>query len=265
MERNVNFIWIGGIFVSIVVAMISFIFWVGGGSLDEKKYQEYIIYSPESISGISVGSAVRYKGILVGKVKDVGFKKGDMEKIEIKVNILSDVKLKKGACVMPESQGLAGSTFLEVIQGNGEILKDKDELCYQKGFMGKLFENIQSSGGDVKEIISGIKEMLDEQNSSNIREIIISLKEVAKNLEKTRKNIDELSVSAKIAIDGINKGVERGDYNIRAIVSPAMLGLESTIGEINRFFSKANFLLDRLEKSPYDTLFGQRKQKQEEK
>ena len=162
MERNVNFIWIGGIFVSIVVAMIAFIFWVGGGSLDEKKYQEYIIYSPESISGISVGSAVRYKGILVGKVKDVGFKKGDMEKIEIKVNILSDVKLKKGACVMPESQGLAGSTFLEVIQGNGEILKDKDELCYQKGFMGKLFENIQSSGGDVKEIISGIKEMLDE-------------------------------------------------------------------------------------------------------
>lgn len=265
MERNVNFVWIGGIFIAIVVTMIAFIFWVGGGSLDEKKYQEYIVYSPESISGISVGSAVRYKGILVGKVKNLGFKKGDIEKIEIKINVLSDIKLRSGSCVMPESQGLAGSTFLEIIQGNGEVLKGGAELCYQKGFMGKLFENIQSSGGDVKDILAGIKTMLDEQNSTNIREIIISLKEVAKNLEQTRKNIDELSVSAKVAIDEINKGVKRGDYNIRAIISPAMLGLESTIGEINRFFSKANFLLDRLEKSPYDTLFGQRKQKQDEK
>lgn len=265
MERNVNFVLIGGIFLAIVVAMIAFIFWVGGGSFDEKKYQEYVVYSPESISGISMGSAVRYKGILVGKVKNIGFKKGDMEKIEIKFSVLSDIKLKKGACVMPESQGLAGSVFLEIIQGDGEILKGGDSLCYQKGFMGKLFENIQSSGGDVKEIISGIKTMLDEQNSNNIREIILSLKEVARNLEQTRKNIDALSVSAKGAIDEINLGVKRGDYNIRAIISPAMIGLESTIGEINRFFSKANFLLDRLEKSPYDTLFGQRKQKQEEK
>ncbi|RDU69993.1 MCE family protein [Helicobacter cholecystus] len=263
MERNVNFVLIGGIFLAIIVAMVAFIFWIGGKYLDEEKYQEYVVYSPESISGLSMGSAVRYKGILVGKIKSIGFKKGDMEKIEIRLNILSEIKLKEGACVMPESQGLAGTTFLQVIQGSGEILKNKNELCYEKGFIGKLFEDVQTSGEDVKKIIVGIKKILDDQNSNNIREIIASLKDVTKNLEQTRKNIDALSMSTKEAIDEINLGVKRGDYNLRAIVSPAMLGLESTIGEINRFFSKANFLLDRLEKSPYDTLFGQRKQKQE--
>lgn len=265
MERNVNFALIGGIFIAIIVAMIAFVFWVGGGNLNKKKYHEYFVYSPESVSGISAGSAIKYKGILVGKVKSVGFKKGDMEKIQIKLNILSELQIKQGACVMPETQGLAGSMFLEIVQGNGDVLKNGDELCYQKGFMGQLFENIQNSGGDIKDIISGIKSILDEQNSKNIKEIILSLREVAKNLDKTRKNIDDLSTSARGAIDEINMGVKRGDYNIRAIVSPAMLGLESTIGEINRFFSKANFLLDRLEKNPYDTLFGQRKQKQDEK
>lgn len=263
MERNVNFVVIGGIFLAIVVAMIAFIFWIGGGSLNEEKYQEYVVYSPESITGISIGSAVRYKGILVGKVKSIGFKKDDIEQIQIQIKVLSEVKLKQGACVMPESQGLAGATFLELIQGKGEVLGNQSTLCYQKGFMGQLFENIQTSGGDVKEIISGIKEVLDDQSSHNIKEIILSLKEVANNLEQTRKNIDALSISTKIAIDEINLGLKRGDYNVRAIISPAMIGLESTIGEINRFFSKANFLLDRLEKSPYDTIFGQRKQKQE--
>lgn len=263
MERNINFVLIGALFLSIVIAMVVFVFWIGGGNLNQEKFQQYVAYSPEGISGIGVGTAVRYKGIAVGKVKNVGFKKDDIDLIQIDFEIKSEITLKEGACITPETQGLAGNTFLSITQGEGKALGQNGVLCFKKDFVGRLMNQIEEGGGDVREILANIKTILNDENAKNIQELITSLKVISKNLEQTQKHIDKLAISTQGTIEQINNGITRGDYNIRAILSPAILGLESTMGEVNRFFSKANFLLDRIEKSPYDTIFGQREQKKE--
>lgn len=264
MERNINFVLIGSLFLSIVVAMVVFVFWIGGGNLNQEKFHQYFAYSSEGISGISVGTIVRYKGIAVGQVKKIDFKKNNMDLIQIDFEIKSEITLKEGACITPETQGLAGSTFLSITQGEGEkVLSSGGEFCFKKDFVGRLMNQIEEGGGDVREILANIKTILNDENAKNIQELIASLKVISKNLEQTQKYIDKLAISTQGTIEQINADIKRGDYNIRAILSPAILGLESTMGEVNRFFSKANFLLDRIEKSPYDTIFGQREQKKE--
>lgn len=263
MERNINFVLIGALFLSIVIAMVVFVFWIGGGNLDQEKYHHYVTYSPEGVSGIGIGTSVRYKGISVGKVKSIGFKKGDMDFIQIDIEVKSEITLKEGACITPETQGLAGSTFLSLSQGEGKALSEGGELCYKKDFVGRLMNHIEEGGGDMREIIANIKTILNDENAKNLQELIASLKVISKNLEQTQKYIDKLAISTQNTIEEVNVNIKRGDYNIRAILSPAILGFESTMGEVNRFFSKANFLLDRIEKSPYDTIFGQREQKKE--
>ncbi|WP_027326958.1 MlaD family protein [Helicobacter pametensis] len=264
MERNVNFTYIGGLFVLLVIAMVGFVIWMGGGSLDQSKFRPYVLYSHEGLSGVGVGTSVRYKGIVVGKVQALGFKKGDTNLIQLDVLIDSQIPIYQNACLSIETQGLAGGSFLNLIQGSGERLNSGSELCYQKGFMGKLLDNIDKSGGDTREIIAQVKEMFNEQNGQNIQEIIVALKVILQNLEETRQNIDKLSIAANKTIDHINVSLERGDYNIRSIVAPAMLGIENSLGEMNRFFSKANLLLNRLEKSPYEAIFGEREKGKKE-
>lgn len=263
MERNINFVYIGALFLSIVIAMVMFIFWIGGGNLNQKKYSQYIAYSPEGITGISMGTAVRYKGINVGKVKNIDFKKDNMDLIQIDLEIKSDIILKEGACITPETQGLAGNTFLSITQGEGKTLEQNGVLCFKKDFVGRLMNQIEEGGGDVREILGNIKTILNDENAKNLQELIASLKVISKKLEQTQKYIDKLALSTQGTIEQINADLKRGDYNLRAILSPAILGLEGTMSEVNRFFSKANFLLDRIEKSPYDTIFGQREQKKE--
>lgn len=258
MERNVNFVYIGGLFLVFVVAMIGFVFWMGGENLDHSKYNSYVVYSNEGVSDVGVGTSVRYKGISVGKVQSIGFKKGDMNLIRLDVAIDSDVKLFKNACISVESQGIAGGSFLKLTQGEGDLLKSGDELCYQKGFMGKLLENIEKSGGDAREIIAEVKQFFTKENGQHIQEMIVALKMIMQNIEETRQNIDKLTITANRALTNINFTLERGDYNVRQIVAPALIGVESSLNEMNRFFSKANLLLDRLEKSPYEAIFGQR-------
>lgn len=263
MERNVNFVYIGGLFLVLIILMVGFVMWLGGGNLDDAKYRSYVVYSDKGISGVGVGTTVRYKGIAVGRVKSIGFKKGDTNLIEMGLAIDTDIALKDHSCVTTASQGLAGATFLDLIQGDGGVLKDGGELCYQKGFIGKLFDDVEQSSGEVKEIIAELRKMFNDTNGRNIQELIEAVKIITQNLEETRKNVDELSVLIKDTVTQVNTNIKRGDYNIRSIISPTLVGMENTLLQINHFFSKANLLLDRLEKSPYDTLFGQRVQRQE--
>lgn len=258
MERNVNFAYIGGLFLAVLVVMAGFLIWMGGSNLDQSKYSRYIAYSTEGIAGVGEGVAIRYKGILVGRVAKVAFEDDNTNLIRLDLLIESKIKLLKGACISAENQGLTGGVFLSITQGSGEMLKSGDELCYQKGFMGRLLENIDQSGGDARQVIAEIRSMFGEENGKNIHEVILALKVILQNLEQTRQGIEKLSNTANEAIANINLSLQRGDYNIRQIISPAMLGVENSLNEMNRFFSKANLLLDRLEKSPYDAIFGQR-------
>lgn len=260
MERNVNFAYIGGLFLLGIIVMIGFIIWMGRGSLSKDQYTPYVVYSSEGISGIGVGTMIRYKGILVGRVTRIAFKDQHTNSIRIDLLIDSDIKLLQGACVSAESQGLAGANFLDITQGEGDILVKGSELCYQKGFMGKLFDNIDQSGGDVKEILADIKAIFTNENNKNIQEMIVALKVILQNLEETRKNINLLSITTNKMLENFNLSLQRGDYNVRQIITPAMIGVENSLNEVNRFFNKANLLLERLEKSPYEAIFGQREQ-----
>lgn len=258
MERNVNYTYIGGLFLAVLVVLVAFVIWMGGSNLDQSKYNHYVAYSNEGIPGVGEGVAIRYKGILVGRIANVAFEDGNTNLVRFDLFVESNIKLLKGACISAENQGLTGGVFLNITQGTGEVLRSEDELCYQKGFMGRLLENIEQSGGDAREIIAEIRSMLVDKNGQNIQEMIVALKVILQNLEQTRQSIETLSITANQAISTINTGLQRGDYNIRQIITPAMLGVENSLNEMNRFFSKANLLLDRLEKSPYEAIFGQR-------
>lgn len=258
MERNINYAYIGGLFLAVLVVMVAFVVWMGGSNLDQSKYNHYIAYSNEGIPGVGEGVAIRYKGILVGRIAKVAFEDGNTNLVRFDLFVESNIKLLNGACISAENQGLTGGVFLNITQGTGEVLHSGGELCYQKGFMGRLLENIEQSGGDAREIIAEIRSMLVDENGHNIQEMIVALKVILQNLEQTRQSIEALSITANQAISTINLGLQRGDYNIRQIVAPAMLGVENSLNEMNRFFSKANLLLDRLEKSPYEAIFGQR-------
>lgn len=117
---------------------------------------------------------------------------------------------------------------------------------------------ILNKAGAMLEIISEIRSLFADESGKNIQEVIVALRVILQNLEQTRQSIEALSTTANQTIANVNASLQRGDYNIRQIIAPAVLGVENSLNEMNRFFSKANFLLDRLEKSPYEAIFGQR-------
>ena len=70
MEPKVNYILVGAFVVLLGATILGAIFWLG--KTDYRGiYDRYYVYTRESVAGLSVDSTVKYRGVDVGRVKQV--------------------------------------------------------------------------------------------------------------------------------------------------------------------------------------------------
>lgn len=254
MERNVNYVLIGAIFCALSVLMIAFIFWIGRFGIDERRVRMYHIYTNEGVGGISVNTPVKYKGISVGSVMAMGFKKDDPNVVQIDVGINKKIPVKEGSELMIDSDGLVGMSYLSLIQNDaGAVIKDgsKAELKLSKNTLSKILGNAEGMSSDVQAILHNVKVMTDSQNLQDIRDAIASL-------ESTKKSLDSTLASADKLMKDLDKSLLRGDFNFKEILIPLVNRSNMSLQILNTFLEKASHFMDRLERDPYETLLGKR-------
>ena len=134
MERNVNYTLIGAIFCILTIAMIAFIFWIGRFGIDERRVKIYKVYTQDEVSGISTNTPVKFKGITVGNVVGMGFKKGEIGTVQIDVAINKKIPVREGSDLIIDSDGFVGMNYLNLRQNEkGKIIENDDvEEAYKK-------------------------------------------------------------------------------------------------------------------------------------
>ena len=254
MERNVNYILIGAIFCALSVAMIAFIFWIGRLGIDERRMRIYHVYTSDEVGAISVNTPVKYKGISVGNVVSMGFKKGDVDVVQIDVGINKKIPVKEGSELVIDSDGFVGMSYLNLKQNElGEVIKDdaKAELRLAKNTLSKILGNAEGMSSDVQAILHNIKMITDDKNMQDIRRMLESLESTKDSVEKTLASADKL-------IKNLDKSLTRGDFNFKEILIPLVNRSNNSLQILNTFLEKASHFMDRMERDPYETLLGKR-------
>jgi phospholipid/cholesterol/gamma-HCH transport system substrate-binding protein len=85
---------VGLIVVAIVCVITIFIVWFSSG-VNSIQYSTYIIYSTESVSGLSEDSDVEFNGVDVGKVNEIQISKKNPKLVKIRLNIKSGTPITK--------------------------------------------------------------------------------------------------------------------------------------------------------------------------
>ncbi|RDU58898.1 MlaD family protein [Helicobacter marmotae] len=251
MERNVRYVWIGIIFFLVLIFMIAFILWLNRFEIDPNKYAIYYAYSSSEVEGIGTNTPIRYKGISVGRVRSVGFKDIKEGIIEIEMFIDSALLIQENAKVLISSQGLAGANYLALIQGNGGALKSDSEnrkvLSFDKGGFEKIISKASELGDSADVLLKSLNHIVSEQNITEINAIL-------KDIHTTTKHLQSLSAQ-------MDSQMKNGEYNMREILTPTLLQLQGSLQDMSKFFTDASNFLSKIDKSPYDTLFGKESQK----
>ncbi|HEY7928825.1 MAG TPA: MlaD family protein, partial [Steroidobacteraceae bacterium] len=113
MEREANYLAVGS-FVLLVLGMtVLFVYWYSEAN-GHRAFQRYEIYFDGSVSGLSVGSPVRYLGVDVGRVESIGIDRRASDRVQVIAQIDPTTPINAQTVAQLSLQGVTGVMFIDL-------------------------------------------------------------------------------------------------------------------------------------------------------
>jgi phospholipid/cholesterol/gamma-HCH transport system substrate-binding protein len=203
MENKVNLSVVGAFVIVLTVAMIAGGLWLSSGTYNRKAYDIYETYMTESVSGLNLNAAVRYRGVEVGRVRKIMLAPGNVEQVRVTLDIERGTPVKTDTVATLATQGLTGIAFVELKGGR----KDSPVLRAAPGQEApviasgpSLIESLESAApvlmANLARAVDNLNSVLDETNRRALRSTLADLATLTQTLAKRSSAIDATLVGA---------------------------------------------------------------------
>jgi len=171
-----------GIFMLVSTFFIlAFFFYIAGSKLIEDKDLYYIRFTNTSVSGLQIGSSVKYHGIGVGTVEEVGIDPKDVASVIITVSIDDKMPVKSDVRATLSSVGITGLVQVELKGGTNAAGTLPPGSFIQRGT-----STLESFTGQAEEItkkmellLSNFVEITSEENRYRIDNILSNIGDIS--------------------------------------------------------------------------------------
>ena len=233
MEPKVNYVLVGSFVVLLGAAVLGAILWLGKTDY-RGVYDRYEVYMRESVAGLSVNSTVRYRGVEVGRIKDIALSPDNPEEVRLTLDIARGTPIKTDTIAVLEAQGLTGLAWLNLTGGSREapalvasegqeypVIKTGPSLFYlleeaisrllsEKGFPGLL--------ADLDQAAKSAAEMLNEENRTRLNQTLKDLSEVAQTIAARKDQLDRGLTGAMQSGENLAKMTKSFDEQVPALL-----------------------------------------------
>jgi len=213
-----------GIFLIVsTVLLITLILIITGSRLLKRRDMYFIRYKEISLSGLEIGSAVKYRGIRVGRIDDIFIDTEDITSIIVQISVEPKVPIKEDTEAIinligitglkmielqggtneskrlpPDSFIRAGQSLVDMISGRADVITQKMELILNN--LGELTEATHREQlyrliENTSNTLESFQTLLDTNQ--------ISLFHSVQNFERITEHLDTLITSSQFVIDDI--------------------------------------------------------------
>lgn len=116
METKANYVAVGIFVLSFAFAGALAALWIAGAQI-ANEFAIYRTYFQDSVTGLGPGTIVRYNGIDVGNVREVGFDPTDPRRVVADLQIDPELRFRQDAVASLEMQGLTGGIYVQITGG----------------------------------------------------------------------------------------------------------------------------------------------------
>jgi phospholipid/cholesterol/gamma-HCH transport system substrate-binding protein len=208
MEAKVNFAAVGAFVIVLTVAMIAGVLWLSSGKYYRKVYDTYATYMTESVAGLIPNAPVRYRGVEVGRVRRISLAPGNVEHVEVILDIERGTPVKEDTVAILASQGLTGIAFVDLTAGG----KDSPPLAARPGepypviasapsFMGRLETALPVLLTNLGRVSDNLNALLDDDNRRAVRATLADLAVLSRTLAARAPTIDATLASTARTMD----------------------------------------------------------------
>jgi phospholipid/cholesterol/gamma-HCH transport system substrate-binding protein len=255
-----------GLFVTLgIVIGVAVIIWIGASKYFEKG-DRYVTYFDESVQGLQRDSAVKYRGVDVGRIEDIRVAPDNrLIEVVMKINLKEDVE--KNSVAYLRVAGITGIVFIELDRKDPE----SPDLSPKLDFASQ-YPIIPSRPSQIRQIFSGIDEIIEKIKQLDLEDVARSIKATGKaaenlfggpQMQKTLQNLESISTSIDQTAARIEKMTASGKLegildDTRTTLAEARSLIVTTRDEIKALkltetAEKTNRLVDNLSRASRTT------------
>ena len=292
MDTKINFFKIGLFVIALVVSLLVLVFWLGKFGFEKKKFDEYQIYFQESVSGLNIGSSIKYKGFEVGNVGEIKLNPNNSEEIQVDIVIKKGTPIKEDNYAVLGNLGITGLKYIELKGGsNNSKLLQEDENGFRiikskTSDLTTLVDSTTDLTNELTLVLAQMKKLLADENIKTISQILDKTQNSMSNMEQfssylvsNEKKIDELMKNINLltkngnkSFDSINDSansfkeltseilseIKKGSFDINDMSKESFSKLNSVLNNLDSTLLQTQTLIDNLNQSPSDILFKQK-------
>jgi phospholipid/cholesterol/gamma-HCH transport system substrate-binding protein len=220
VEPKVNYILVGAFVVIFSAVVVVGVLWLGKTDY-RGVYDRYEAHMTESVAGLSVNSTVKYRGVDVGRVKDIALSPDNPEEVKLTLDIVHGTPIKTDTIAVLETQGLTGLATINLTGGSRDapplealegqeypVIKAGPSLFFR---LDEAISRLLSERGlskllaDLDLAAKGAADALDEENRAALKHTIKDLSEVVQSVAAHKAQIEESLNGAARSADNLVK------------------------------------------------------------
>jgi phospholipid/cholesterol/gamma-HCH transport system substrate-binding protein len=223
MEPKVNYVIVGTFVVVLAAVVLGVVLWLGKADY-RGVYDRYYAYMRESVAGLSVNSAVKYRGVDVGRVKDITLNPENLEEVRLMLDILHGTPIKTDTVAVLETQGLTGLAVLNLTGGSRDapalevapgqeypVINTGPSLFFRLDMaLSRLLseQGLTKLLANLNQLSQQATAVVDEENRASLRRILKDLSELTQTLAARHEQVDKGVLNASQSAENLAKMTE---------------------------------------------------------
>lgn len=256
METRASHLLIGSFVLLSIAGLFVFVIWLARVQVD-REFTLYHIFFEGSVTGLSVGGDVRYRGIGVGTVSDIAISPEDPSRVQVTVELNGDTPIREADVASLRLQGVTGLSFIN-IEGAGAdspLIEPKDgELPVIKSVPSQI-EQLVMSAPELLErgiaLLERATEFLSEENRSSVTSILADVSALTRSLAGRSGEIEALIGS----LERSGRELEAGLASLRGVAGNGQRIMDEvtrTLRVVNVTVARADSAIDNEFRRAFD-------------
>jgi phospholipid/cholesterol/gamma-HCH transport system substrate-binding protein len=242
MEPKVNYTLVGLFIAVLGAATVAGVLWLSRTDY-RGVYDRYYSFMDESVSGLSTDSSVKYRGVDVGRVKEIGLDPKNPEQVRLALDLVRGTPVKEDTVAVLETQGLTGIATVNLRGGSraSPLLKAKPGEHYpviknQPSFYAQLSHNVSrlmtndqvpALLANLNDLTQDARSLLDAQSRAELKRILADLEQVTRAVAARRIELAAAIAQSDVAFDQIADLGKKLNQQLPAFLEQASASMRS--------------------------------------
>ncbi|MCE0505341.1 MlaD family protein [Roseivivax sp. GX 12232] len=245
METRANFILIGAFTLLGFLGLLGFVLWFAGVELDE----QYAYYDVDftSVSGLSNAADVRFAGLPVGRVVDIGLSPEGDGTVRVRLEVGAETPVRTDSEATVEAQGVTGVSYVGISPGTPEAPRLSavaetaiPEIPAGTSVLQSLSEDAPELLSEALEVVQDLNAMMSNQNreridrilgnvadaSDSFSEVLESFSSVTEEVSDFSEQIDRFNTTLETLSDDLSTVLATADTTLLTVDALARDGQE---------------------------------------